>query len=43
MTEEAMGRAGISPGLLRISLGFTGSLEQRWQQFADALKKLGAI
>lgn len=43
MPQEAMNQAGISPGLLRISLGFTGSLEQRWKQFADALKKLGAI
>jgi len=33
-------RAGISPGLVRISLGYTGSLKQRWEQLADALDRL---
>jgi hypothetical protein len=28
--------AGISPGLVRMSVGFTGSLEQRWEQLAKA-------
>jgi methionine-gamma-lyase len=35
-------RAGISPGLVRISIGYTGSLEQRWNQLADALNRLEA-
>jgi methionine-gamma-lyase len=33
-------RAGISPGLVRISIGYTGSLEQRWEQLSDALDRL---
>lgn len=39
--EEALRRAGISPGLVRISIGYTGSVEQRWRQLADALHELG--
>ena len=38
---EALARAGIAPGLVRISVGYTGSLEQRWTQFEDALDELG--
>jgi methionine-gamma-lyase len=30
--------AGISPGLVRLSVGYTGTLEQRWQQLRDALR-----
>jgi methionine-gamma-lyase len=33
--------AGIQPGLVRMSLGITGSLEQRWKQFDGALRSLG--
>lgn len=40
LTEEEQRRAGISPGLLRLSIGFTGSVEQRWQQLADALDQM---
>lgn len=42
MSPDDQRRAGISPGLVRISIGYTGSLEQRWQQLEDALKRLGA-
>lgn len=35
-------RAGISPGLVRVSIGYTGSLEQRWSQLSDALDWLDA-
>ena len=31
----------IKPGLVRMSLGFTGSLEQRWEQLALALRAVG--
>lgn len=37
MTDDHLERAGISPGLVRISVGITGSLEQRWQQLDSAL------
>ncbi|MGD8376712.1 MAG: aminotransferase class I/II-fold pyridoxal phosphate-dependent enzyme [Acidobacteriota bacterium] len=36
-------RAGISPGLVRMSVGITGSLEQRWGQLRDALEILGLV
>lgn len=41
LTSEAMAKAGIRPGLVRMSLGFTGSLEQRWEQFEAALRAIG--
>jgi methionine-gamma-lyase len=40
MTSEDLQNAGISPGLVRISVGYTGSIEQRWKQFEDALDEL---
>jgi methionine-gamma-lyase len=40
MSEEDLRRAGISPGLVRISVGYTGSLEQRWGQMERAMDKL---
>ena len=43
MSLDAQDRAGISPGLVRISMGYTGSLEQRWGQLAGALGKLEMI
>lgn len=42
LSEDDLRRAGISPGLVRFSIGYTGSLEQRWEQLADALDSLGA-
>jgi methionine-gamma-lyase len=41
MSDEDLRRAGISPGLVRMSIGYTGSLEQRWNQMERALDKLG--
>jgi hypothetical protein len=35
--------AGLSPGYVRISIGFTGALEQRWEQLHDALIALKLI
>jgi methionine-gamma-lyase len=43
LSEEAQSQAGISPGLVRFSLGYTGSLEQRWRQLTDALNCLEEI
>lgn len=41
LTPEDLEAAGIAPGLVRISVGYTGSLEQRWRQFVDALEECG--
>lgn len=41
MGDAELRRAGISPGLVRVSIGYTGSVEQRWNQLADALHELG--
>jgi methionine-gamma-lyase len=41
MSEEDREDAGISPGLVRISVGYTGTLEQRWTQLREALKVSG--
>jgi methionine-gamma-lyase len=43
MSEEDRQEAGISPGLVRISIGYTGTLEQRWTQLEAALRKTGLI
>jgi methionine-gamma-lyase len=41
--DEAKAAAGISPGLMRISVGYTGTLEQRWGQLLMALRDTGII
>ncbi len=38
LPDDAQRDAGIQPGLVRISIGYTGSLEQRWRQFEEALQ-----
>ena len=43
MTEDDLSSAGIQPGLVRMSVGFTGTVEQRWQQLEGALLDIGAI
>lgn len=43
MTEEDKQAAHISPGLVRMSVGYTGTVEQRWQQLTAALASVGAI
>jgi methionine-gamma-lyase len=43
MSEEDQRKAGIQPGLVRISVGYTGSVEQRWEQLRDALNVIGAV
>ena len=37
LTDEDQRLAGISPGLVRISVGYTGSLEQRREQLRSAI------
>jgi len=41
MSDEDLRAAGIAPGLVRISIGYTGSLEHRWHQFESALRDVG--
>jgi methionine-gamma-lyase len=43
MTDEDRLSAGISDGLVRMSVGYTGTVEQRWQQLEHALTDIGAI
>jgi methionine-gamma-lyase len=43
MTEEDKAAAHISPGLVRMSVGFTGTTEQRWRQLYSALERLGVV
>ncbi len=43
MTDEDLSSAGIAEGLVRMSVGYTGTLEQRWQQLESALSDIGAI
>ena len=43
MTDEDMSSAGIGEGLVRISVGYTGTVEQRWHQLENALLDVGAI
>lgn len=43
LTDEELAEAGIKPGLVRVSLGYTGTLEDRWAQFERALRRVGAI
>ncbi|MCP5082519.1 MAG: hypothetical protein GY948_12575 [Alphaproteobacteria bacterium] len=37
MSDEALAEAGILPGLVRMSIGYTGTLEERWTQLEHAL------
>lgn len=43
MPEAEQRRAGISPGLVRVSIGYTGSLEQRWRQLEEVLCSSGVV
>ena len=43
MSDEGKEAAGISPGLVRVSIGYTGTLEQRWGQLLAALKETGMV
>ena len=39
LSEEEQRAAGIAPGLVRMSVGITGSLEQRLRQLEDAFTR----
>ncbi|MCP4447011.1 MAG: aminotransferase class I/II-fold pyridoxal phosphate-dependent enzyme [Myxococcales bacterium] len=43
LSDDEQRAVGISPGLVRISIGYTGSLEQRWGQLHDALRHCGLV
>ena len=43
MTDEDKAAAHISPGLVRLSIGYTGTTEQRWSQLREALQRVGAL
>ena len=43
MTDEDLSSAGIGGGLLRMSVGYTGTVAQRWQQLESALMDIGAV
>jgi methionine-gamma-lyase len=43
LPEEELEKAGIRPGLVRLSIGYTGTLEQRWLQLRSALEDMGMI
>jgi len=43
MSKEDQNHAGIAPGLIRMSIGYTGTVEQRWKQFEDALRSLNFL
>jgi methionine-gamma-lyase len=42
LTDEDKDAANISPGLVRLSIGYTGTTEQRWGQLSSALKRVAA-
>jgi methionine-gamma-lyase len=43
MTEEDLAVADIGAGLVRMSVGFTGSIDQRWEQLKGGLTDIGVI
>jgi methionine-gamma-lyase len=43
LSPDEQQRAGIAPGLVRLSIGYTGSVEQRWRQLYDALETLEIV
>ena len=43
MSERDLEDAGIQPGLVRMSIGYTGTLEQRWSQLLSVLEKMGLV
>lgn len=40
LSKEEKVVAGISPGLVRMSIGFNGTLEQKWSQFEEAMSRM---
>ncbi|TYJ19575.1 hypothetical protein E1A91_A09G200700v1 [Gossypium mustelinum] len=40
LNSEEKALAGILPGLVRMSIGYTGTLEQKWSQFERAISRM---
>ena len=43
MPDDELEKAGIRPGLVRLSIGYTGTLEQRWLQLRAVLQDMDLI
>ncbi|CAM6094762.1 unnamed protein product [Calypogeia fissa] len=43
LSKEEQQKGGVSAGLVRMSIGFTGSLEKRWSQLMEALVHLKLV
>lgn len=43
LSDDDLRAAGISPGLVRLSIGYTGDLETRWEQLKDAVARVGGL
>ena len=43
MSDDDLSSAGIGEGLVRMSVGYTGTIEQRWQQLENALRDIGVV
>ncbi|MBT8089511.1 MAG: aminotransferase class I/II-fold pyridoxal phosphate-dependent enzyme [Gammaproteobacteria bacterium] len=43
LSDDDKAAAGISPGLVRMAVGYTGTLEQRWGQLLAALEHAGIV
>ncbi|KAF4351112.1 hypothetical protein F8388_016969 [Cannabis sativa] len=39
LNSEEKALAGISPGLIRMSIGYIGTLDQKWSQFEKAISR----
>ena len=42
LSDADQAAAGITPGLVRLSVGITGALEDRWRQLDDAVRRTAA-
>ncbi|USN99756.1 MAG: aminotransferase class I/II-fold pyridoxal phosphate-dependent enzyme [Phycisphaeraceae bacterium] len=43
LSEDEQRAAGILPGYVRVSIGYTGDAEDRWAQFESALVEVGVL
>jgi methionine-gamma-lyase len=43
MPAEELEKAGVRPGLVRLSIGYTGTLDQRWGQLQSVLADMGLM
>lgn len=43
LSDEALAAAGIGPGLVRMSIGITGDVEDRWAALHAALRAVGEV